>query len=78
MFVPVLDPGRLPAVVEAVAANRVDRVSVRNTTTGEGARVVQLNQDGTFDSLVPVRSGQNLLEVVATATDGSVARRNVW
>jgi outer membrane biosynthesis protein TonB len=64
-------------VVEAVAANRVDRVTVRNTTTGEGARVVQLNQDGTFDSLVPVRSGQNLLEVVATATDGSVARRNV-
>ena len=77
MFVPVLDPGQLPAVVEAVAANRVDRVTVRNTTTGEGARVVQLNQDGTFDSLVPVRSGSNLLEVVATATDGSVARRNV-
>ena len=77
MFVPVLDPGMLPAVVEAVAANRVDRVTVRNTTTGDGARVVQLNQDGSFDSLVPVRAGANLLEVVATATDGSVARRNV-
>jgi hypothetical protein len=76
-FVPVLDPGMLPAAVEAVAGNRVDRVTVRNTTTGESARVVQLNQDGTFDSLVPVRAGANLLEVVATATDGSVARRNL-
>ena len=77
MFVPVPDPAKLPAVVEAVAALRVQRVTVTNTTTRERARVVQLNPDGTFDSLVPLRPGANRLEVMAIATDGGTALQNV-
>jgi hypothetical protein len=77
MFVPVPDPARLPAVVEAVASIRLQQVNVRNATTGERARVIQVNADGTFDSLVPLTPGLNNLEVVATATDGGQAEQNV-
>lgn len=77
MFVPVADPAKLPAIVEAVAAIRVQRVSVRNATTQERARVVRLNEDGTFDALVALRPGANRLEVTATATDGGTAIRNL-
>ena len=77
MFVPVADPAKLPAVVAAVAAIRVQRVSVRNATTEERARVVRLNEDGTFDALVALRPGANRLEVTATATDGGIAIRNL-
>ncbi|MDP3938781.1 MAG: vWA domain-containing protein [Deltaproteobacteria bacterium] len=77
MFVPVPDPGKLPAVIEAVAALRVQRVTVLNTTTQERARVVKLNPDGTFDSLVPVRPGPNRLEIIAIATDGGSSMQNV-
>jgi hypothetical protein len=77
MFVPVPDPAKLPAVVEAVASIRLQQVSVRNATTGEKARVIQMNADGTFDSLVPLAPGLNSLEVIATATDGNQATQNV-
>jgi hypothetical protein len=77
MFVPVPDPAKLPAVVEAVASIRLQQVSVRNATTGEKARVIQVNADGTFDSLVPLAPGLNSLEVVATSTDGNHATQNV-
>ena len=77
MFVPVPDPGKLLAVVDAVAIPVVQKVTVRNTTTGEPARMVQLNPDGTFDSLVPVKAGPNILEVVANASDGSFATQSI-
>lgn len=77
MFVPVADPAKLPAVVEAVAATRVQRVSVRNLTTQERAKMVHLDKSGAFDALVPLREGANRLEVLATATDGGTALQNV-
>jgi hypothetical protein len=77
LFTPVPDPAQLLAVVDAVALPVVQRVTVRNTTTGEAARMVQLNPDGTFDSLVPVKAGANTLEIVANASDGSFATQNV-
>ncbi len=77
MFVPVADPAKLPAVVEAVAGIRVQRVSVLNATTQERARMVRLNENGTFDALVPLRPGANRLEVTATATDGGIAIQNL-
>jgi hypothetical protein len=77
MFVPVPDPAKLLAVVDAVAIPVVQKVTVRNTTTGEPARMVQLNPDGTFDSLVPVKAGPNVLEVVANASDGSFATQSI-
>ncbi len=77
IFVPVPDPAKLLAVVDAVAIPVVQKVTVRNTTTGEPARMVQLNPDGTFDSLVPVKAGPNVLEVVANASDGSFATQSI-
>jgi hypothetical protein len=49
----------------------VSRVSIANTTTQTPARAVRLFPDGSFDALVTLAEGENVLRVEAYASDGS-------
>jgi hypothetical protein len=55
----------------------IERLEVRNRTTGADAAYAIRNADGSFAALVPMREGRNVIEVFARATDGSEARRAV-
>jgi hypothetical protein len=49
----------------------VARVSITNATTGAPARAVRLFPDGSFDALLGLAPGENLVRVEAFASDGS-------
>ena len=49
----------------------VSRVAIANTTTGAAARAVRLFPDGSFDGLVTLAEGENVLRIEAYASDGS-------
>lgn len=76
-FTPVRSPGDLVDVVETVNFANLDRVEVRNLSTGAAADVLQTNADGTFGALVPLQAGQNRLEVSARSGDGIEARQTI-
>jgi hypothetical protein len=65
VFTPVRDPTDLLTAVEAVRFTDVDQLEVRNTTLDVGARRIHLGPDGSFDALVPLRSGKNRIVVRA-------------
>jgi hypothetical protein len=52
----------------------VARLTITNATTGVAARAVRLFPDGSFDGLVTLAEGENLLRVEAFASDGSGVR----
>jgi hypothetical protein len=76
-FTPVRDPRNLRAVFEDVSFAEIERLRVRNRTTGADASYQAQQADGSFAALVPVREGENELEVHARSTDGSEALRTV-
>jgi Mg-chelatase subunit ChlD len=76
-FTPVRHPKDLRAVFEDVSFADIERLEVRNRTTGADAAYAIRNADGSFAALVPMREGRNVIEVFARATDGSEARRAV-
>jgi hypothetical protein len=49
----------------------VARVAIRNETTGAPARAVRLFPDGSFDALLTLAEGENVLRVEAYASDGT-------
>jgi len=51
----------------------VARVVIRNATTGAPARALRLFPDGSFDALVSLTEGQNVLRIEAFASDASGA-----
>jgi hypothetical protein len=73
LFTPVPDPGRLSDFVEATALADVAEVTARNATSGEPAHVVRLHSDGSFEALVPLQVGKNVLEVRARSSRGDEA-----
>jgi hypothetical protein len=73
-FTPVLNPGDITAFLQGISFANVDDVIVTNLTTGDVSFDVQLAPDGSFTGFVPVRVGENLVEVAALASDGGEAR----
>ncbi len=76
-FTPVRQPGDLVEVIENVSFANIESLTVRNLTTGETAREVRVQADGTFGALVPIRTGLNRLRVEVKASDGSAATAEV-
>lgn len=76
-FTPVRRPGDIVSVVEQVRFSNVESVTLTNLSTGETARQVIVNADGSFGGLVPVHAGLNRIRVTATADDGAKSERIV-
>ena len=76
-YTPVLRPADALAAVENISAVGVDFVQVVNQTMGQRATQIRLAADGFFSSAVPVVEGQNRIEVVARASDGSTGRDTI-
>ena len=77
LFTPVPDPGRLSEFVEAMALADIEEVTARNATSGEPAHEVELHADGSFEALVPLQVGKNVLEVRARSSRGDEASASV-
>jgi von Willebrand factor type A domain len=67
----VEQPEQLVTALRELALVDVARVAIHNTTTGAAARAVRLFPDGSFDALVTLGEGGNVLRVEAYASDGS-------
>ena len=76
-YTPVVRPADVLAAVENISAVGVDFVQVVNQTMGQRATQIRLAADGFFSSAVPVVEGQNRIEVVARASDGSTGRDTI-
>lgn len=76
-FTPVRDPGRLVQFIDGVSFANIAKVEVENTTSGERAYHTRVHADGSWDALVPLRTGRNQLEVRAQASDGAMATARV-
>jgi len=77
IFTPVRDPGRLVRLIEDSSFAHIAEVTVRNLTSGEGAFQARIHADGSWDALVPLREGENRLEVRARSIEGAEATRQV-
>jgi len=73
-FVPVRDPAALPRILPRLRFGALERLRVRNRTTGEPALASLLRPDGSFDALVRLAPGLNEVEVVVEAADGGTGR----
>jgi hypothetical protein len=71
LFTPVREPKNLRAIFEEMNFADIEKLEIRNRTTGKRAAYQIQNADGTFSALVPMREGKNVVEVRARATDGS-------
>jgi von Willebrand factor type A domain/Glucodextranase, domain B len=76
-YTPVVRPADVLAVLENISVVGVDYVQVVNQTTGQKASHLRLAADGFFSSAVPVVEGQNQIEVLARASDGSNAHDSI-
>ena len=74
IFTPVREPKNLKAVFEDMNFADIEKLEIRNVTTGKQAAYQIQNADGTFSALVPMREGKNVVEVRAQATDGSTQK----
>jgi hypothetical protein len=77
VFTPVLQPADLRAVFEQVDFAEIQKLEIFNKTTGKLAEYTVRNPDGSFSALLPMREGDNTVEVYARATNDSEARRQV-
>jgi hypothetical protein len=77
IFTPVREPKNLRAVFEDINFADIEKLEIRNITTGKPAEYQIQNADGTFSALVPMREGKNVVEVRARATDGSTQKVRV-
>jgi hypothetical protein len=75
----VSEPEQLVSALRELALVDVARVAITNATTGAPARAVRLFPDGSFDALVSLAEGENVIRVEAFASDGAGVRgeRNV-
>ena len=77
VFTPVRHPKDLRAIFEDVSFSSIEKLEVRNKTTGKMADYTVPEPDGSFTSLVPMQEGKNTVEVYARSTDGTDGRREV-
>jgi len=64
-------PEQLVTALRELQLVDVARVAIHNKTTGVPARAVRLFPDGSFDALLTLAEGENVLRVEAFASDGS-------
>jgi Mg-chelatase subunit ChlD len=76
-FIPVREPGDLVDVVEALPLPDLRDVVVRSATTGAAANPFYVDDQGFFSALVAADVGENRIEIVARADDGTAARREI-
>jgi hypothetical protein len=57
-----------------VSLSKLDRVEVRNLTSGDVARAVRVFPDGSFDAWAPLVPGHNKLRIEVVAQSGATAR----
>jgi hypothetical protein len=74
-FYPVRDASDLPAVFQIVQLDQIAELEVTNTTTREAAVHQRLGADGSWDAVVPVRSGANRIEIRARTEQGREVSR---
>ena len=77
VFTPVRHPKDLRAVFEDVSFSSIEKLEVRNKTTGKMAEYVVPNPDGSFSALLAMNEGKNTVEVYARSADGTDGRREV-
>lgn len=69
-FVPVRDPGLLPAILPNVQLTDIESLTVHNHTTAQGAVASALHPDGRWDALVSLDPGPNQIGIRARSSDG--------
>jgi hypothetical protein len=69
-YTPVRNPGDIVSFLQGVSFANIDDVVITNLTTSEISYDVQLSPDGSFSAFVPVKEGDNRLQVTALASDG--------
>ena len=69
-YTPVRNPGDIVSFLQGISFANIDDVVVTNLTTSEISYDVQLAPDGSFRAFVPVREGNNRVQVTALASDG--------
>lgn len=72
-YIAVTRPEDIFEALEESSTVGVTHVEIRNETTGETATNVTLGSDGSFTSVVPVRTGRNRIRVRARAGQGGGA-----
>ena len=77
IYTPVSRAADVLAVVENISLVGVEYVQIVNQTTGQKATETRLAADGFFSSAVQVVEGQNQIEVIARASDGSTGRDSI-
>ncbi|MEB2343407.1 MAG: VWA domain-containing protein [Deltaproteobacteria bacterium] len=76
-FTPVRDPAAIVQVIDQVDFANLEGVTVRNVTTGAPATQSSTNPDGSFSALVPLKTGKNVIEATARATDGRMVSQRI-
>ncbi len=77
IFTPVTRPADILGVLERTSVVGINYVQMFNETTGLKASHLRLAADGFFSAAVPVVEGVNRIQVVARASDGSLARDTI-
>jgi hypothetical protein len=77
VFTPVRNPRDLRAIFEDVSFSDIEKLEVRNKTTGAAAEQLITNPDGSFQALLAMKEGENVVEAFARSTDGTTGRREV-
>jgi hypothetical protein len=67
-------PEQLVSQLRELNLGDVSRVAIHNVTTNTPARALRLFPDGSFDGLVALAEGENLLRIEAFGLDGSGLR----
>lgn len=74
-FTRVREPGEAASFLRDLSFSALERVVIRNITTGASSPDVALTPDGHFSATVPVAPGRNEVLVTATTADGRERRR---
>ena len=77
VFTPVKNPKDVRAIFEDVNFSDIEKLEVRNKTSGVPATELISNADGSFSALVEMKEGENLIEAFARSTDGTQGRREI-
>jgi hypothetical protein len=76
-FTPVMDPGKLGAVLETIGFANVEEVSIRSRPLGNDANLVHLGPDGSWAGFIKLAKGVNRIEVSAKSKSGIEAKTHV-
>jgi hypothetical protein len=77
VFTPVRNPKDVRAIFEEVNFSEIEKLEVRNKTSGAAASQLISNADGSFSALLEMKDGENVIEAYARSTDGTAGRREI-